>query len=161
MNGCEHQRVYYRDFLVGQPLERRCQDCSELLPPKTTIADLERQLAEAQRISDNRLTRIFVVEEELKEVVYEREEARKRGITLYRMVESRLGWDANGYQLMYCGYPTCMGGSQGETQELLNAAQRKLEELARLTYDLHQRSGHPDLACLRCQFYRILSKERE
>ncbi len=40
-------------------------------------------------------------------------------------------------------------------------AQGKLKELTRLTYDLHQRSGHPDPACLRCQFYRILSKEGE
>ena len=48
MNGCEHQRAYYKDYLVGGPLERRCQDCNELLPSKPTIADLERQLKETQ-----------------------------------------------------------------------------------------------------------------
>ena len=48
MNGCEHQRAYYKDYLVGGPLERRCQDCNELLPPKPTIADLEYQLEEVQ-----------------------------------------------------------------------------------------------------------------
>ena len=40
-------------------------------------------------------------------------------------------------------------------------AQGKLEELERLTYDLHQRSGHPDSACLRCQFYAILRGTEE
>ena len=42
---CKHLRVYFRDLLTGQPLERRCQDCNELLTPLPT---LERQLAEAQ-----------------------------------------------------------------------------------------------------------------
>ena len=42
----------------------------------------------------------------------------------------------------------------------LEIVEEKIEELARLTYDLHQRSGHPDSACLRCQFYRILKEEK-
>ena len=46
MNGCEHQRVYYRNYLVGGPLERRCQACNELLPLNPTIADLEHQLSD-------------------------------------------------------------------------------------------------------------------
>ncbi|KKL83725.1 hypothetical protein LCGC14_1971840 [marine sediment metagenome] len=45
--------------------------------------------------------------------------------------------------------------------EQLAEAQGKVEELERLTYDLHQRSGHPDSACLRCQFYAILRGTKE
>ncbi|KKK77540.1 hypothetical protein LCGC14_2852570 [marine sediment metagenome] len=45
--------------------------------------------------------------------------------------------------------------------EALEEAQGKLERIERLTYDLHQRSGHPDSACLRCQFYRILRGTKE
>ena len=48
MNGCEHQRVYYQDYFVGRPLERRCQDCNELLPLEPTVTDLEHQLAEVR-----------------------------------------------------------------------------------------------------------------
>jgi len=39
----------------------------------------------------------------------------------------------------------------------LDGAQEKLQEMKRLTYDLHRRSGHPDSACLRCQLYDILN----
>lgn len=48
-----------------------------------------------------------------------------------------------------------------EQHERLEEAQGKLEELERLTYDLHQRSGHPDSACLRCQFYAALRGTKE
>ena len=40
-------------------------------------------------------------------------------------------------------------------------AQGKLDELERFTDDLHRRSGHPDDACLRCQFYDILRPIKE
>ena len=55
-------------------------------------------------------------------------EARERGVELYHMVECRLGWYAEGYQLVYCGYPTCNGGNQGDTQELLDEAWGKIEK---------------------------------
>lgn len=38
-------------------------------------------------------------------------------------------------------------------------AQGKLQEMKRLTYDLHRRSGHPDDACLRCQLHDIIIDE--
>ena len=43
----------------------------------------------------------------------------------------------------------------------LDEARGKLAELERLTYDLHRRSGHPDPACLRCQFYDALRGTKE
>ena len=45
---CKHRKVYFRDLLTGQPLERRCLECNELLGLVPTTRDLERQLKEAQ-----------------------------------------------------------------------------------------------------------------
>ena len=80
-------------------MNKRIKKLAAPTEEETRITDLERQLTEAQ----------------------------KRGIMLYRMLEPRLGWDDNGYQLVYCGYPTCAGGNQGDTQQLLDEGQGKLD----------------------------------
>ncbi|KKL19225.1 hypothetical protein LCGC14_2467590 [marine sediment metagenome] len=50
MSECKHPRVYYRDLLTGAPLERRCQDCNELLPSLLTLRALVEQYEKVLKI---------------------------------------------------------------------------------------------------------------
>ncbi|KKL09188.1 hypothetical protein LCGC14_2568350 [marine sediment metagenome] len=61
----------------------------------------------------------------------------------------------------FCGPHAKLHFKGDNTSTALAEAQGKIAELERLTYDLHQRSGHPDSACLRCQFYAILRGTKE